>query len=148
MKIEHYIYIGVIILVTISCGSSSKSVKEHSEVERQEWRMTRMSGIGVVHGNARMSEGVSVTETEVHYSLPDSSGKQHIVKAVVRKSEIEKDTDVMIEAEDSMSITEDVSRSEHEDMEVEEEENRLSNIHSILIVFIVSAIALAVYKLG
>ena len=107
-----------------------------------------MSGIGVVHGNARMSEGVSVTETEVHYSLPDSSGKQHIVMAVIRKSEIEKDMDVMIEAEDSMSITEDVSRSEHEDMEVEEEENRLSNIHSILIVFIVSVIALAVYKLG
>lgn len=148
MKIEHYIYIGVIILVMISCGSSSKSVKGHSEVERQEWNMTHMSGIGVVHGNARMSEGVSVTETEVHYSLPDSSGKQHIVKAVIRKSEIEKDMDVMIEAEDSMSITEDVSRSEHEDMEVEEEENRLSNIHSICLVFIVSAIALAVYKLG
>lgn len=148
MKIEHYTYIGVIILVMISCGSSSKSVKGHSEVERQEWKMTHMSGIGVVHGNARMSEGVSVTETEVHYSLPDSSGKQHIVKAVIRKSEIEKDMDVMIEAEDSMSITEDVSRSEHEDMEVEEEENRLSNIHSILLVFIVVAIALAVYKLG
>lgn len=132
----------------MSCGLYKKSVKEHSEVERQEWKMTRMSGIGAVHGNARMSEGVSVTETEVHYSLPDSSGKQHIVMAVIRKSEIEKDMDVMIEAEDSMSVTEDVGKSEHEDMEVEEEKNRLSNIHSILIVFIVSAIALAVYKLG
>lgn len=143
MKIEHYIYSVVILSVMMSCGSYKKSIKEHSEVERQEWKMTRMSGIGVVHGDARMSEGVSVTETEVHYSLPDSLGKQHIVKTVIREAEIDKDMDVVIEVENSMSITEDASRSEHEDVEIEEEK-MYSSIDYILLVFVVlAAIALA-----
>lgn len=127
----------------MSCGSSSKSVKRQSKVERQELKMTRMSGIGVVHGDARMSEGVSVTETEVHYSLPDSSGRQHIVKTVIRASEIDRNTNVLIEMEDSMEVTKDIRSAEKEDTEVKEEK-KSSNIHLILFVsvgFIVIAMA-------
>lgn len=104
MKIEHYIYIGVIMVLLTACGASRKSMERCSEVERQAVALSDMSGIGVVNGNARMSEGLSVTETEVHYSLPDSSGRQHITKTVTRHAEVKREADAEVVAEDSVSV--------------------------------------------
>lgn len=122
MKIEHYIYIGVIMILLTACGASRKSMEKGSEVERQTLALSEMSGIGVVHGNARMSEGVSVTETEVHYSLPDSTGRQHVTKTVTRQTDVKREADAEVVAEDSMKVTEtDMTK---EEMKVEEREDK------------------------
>lgn len=122
MKIEHYIYIGVIMVLLTACGASRKSMEKGSEVERQALALSEMSGIGVVHGNARMSEGVSVTETEVHYSLPDSTGRQHVTKTVTRQTDVKREADAEMVAEDSMKVTEtDMTK---EEMKVEEREDK------------------------
>lgn len=104
MKIEHYI-VGVVILVLLAaCGAYKRSVHEDVEVERRALALSDMSGIGVVNGNARMSEVVSVMEMEVHYSLPDSSGRQHITKTVTRHADVKREADAEVVAEDSVSV--------------------------------------------
>lgn len=122
MKIEHYIYIGVIMVLLTACGASRKSMEKGSEVERKALALSEMSGIGVVHGNARMSEGVSVTETEVHYSLPDSTGRQHVTKTVTRQTDVKREADAEVVAEDSVKVT-DMDMMEDE-MKVEEREDK------------------------
>ena len=104
MKIEHYI-VGVVILVLLTaCGAYKRSVHEDMDLERRALALSDMSGIGVVNGNARMSEGVSVMETEVHYSLPDSSGRQHVTKTVTRQTDVKREADAEVLAEDSISV--------------------------------------------
>lgn len=122
MKIEHYIYIGVIMVLLTACGASRKSLEKGSEVERQALALSEMSGIGVVRGNARMSEGVSVTETEVHYSLPDSTGQQHVTKTVTRQTDVNRKAEAELVAEDSVNVT-DMDMME-EGMKVEEREEK------------------------
>lgn len=122
MKIEHYIYIGVIMVLLTACGASRKSLEKGSEVERQALALSEMSGIGVVHGNARMSEGVSVMETEVHYSLPDSTGQQHVTKTVTRQMDVKREADAEVVAEDSVKVT--VTDMMEEGMKVEEREEK------------------------
>ena len=122
MKIEHYIYISVILVLLTACGASRKSLEKGSEVERQALALSEMSGIGVVHGNARMSEGVSVMETEVHYSLPDSTGQQHVTKTVTRQTDVKREAEAEVVAEDSVKVT-DMDMME-EGMKVEEREDK------------------------
>lgn len=122
MKIEHYIYIGVIMVLLTACGASRKSMEKGSEVERQALALSEMSGIGVVHGNARMSEGVSVMETEVHYSLPDSTGRQHVTKTVTRQTDMKREADAEVVAEDSVKVKE--TDMMKEEMKVEEREDK------------------------
>lgn len=122
MKIEHYI-VGVVILVLLTaCGAYKRSVHEDVDVERRALALSDMSGIGVVNGNARMSEGMSVIETEVHYSLPDSSGRQHVTKTVTRQTDVKREADAEVVAKDSVKVT-DTDMME-EEMKVEEREDK------------------------
>lgn len=122
MRIEQFICIGVMSMLLAGCGSYSKSVDVRVEEERKQLAMSEMSGIGEMRGNAWMSEGVSVTETEVHYSLPDSDGKQHITKTVTRTVDKDKSIAVTIEKEDS--ITSKDMKIEETESKIEEAENK------------------------
>lgn len=144
MKIEQYIYIVVVILSMASCGTARKSHKEDIEVEREAVRheLTEMSGIGVERWSAWMSEGLSMTATEVHYSVPDSSGNQHITKAVFREVEAKRDGAGTGEVMDSMDVIAEASEQTDEDIEVEVEEAKENGL--LFVVFVVFvAIALA-----
>lgn len=85
MKIEQYIVASVVMMMMAACGSYKKNIKEELEADISGKRieLTDMSGIGVMEGNARMSEGMSVQITEIHYSEPDTLGRQHVTKKVV-----------------------------------------------------------------
>lgn len=122
MRIEQLIFAGVICMLLAGCGAYSKSVDVRVEEERKQLAMSEMSGIGEMRGNAWMSEGVSVTETEVHYSLPDSTGRQHITKTVTRTVDTDKCIAVAIEKEDS--ITSKDMKIEETESKIEEEENK------------------------
>lgn len=103
-------------MLLTGCGAYRKSVDVRVEEERKQFAMSEMSGIGEMRGNAWMSEGVSVTETEVHYSLPDSTGKQHVTKTVTRTVDTDKSINVEVEKEDSITS---------KDMKIEETENKI-----------------------
>lgn len=122
MRIEQLIFAGVICMLLAGCGAYSKSVDVRVEEERKQFAMSEMSGIGEMRGNAWMSEGVSVTETEVHYSLPDSTGRQHITKTVTRTVDKDKSIAVAIENEDS--ITSKDMKIEETESKIEEAENK------------------------
>lgn len=122
MRIEQFIFAGVICMLLAGCGAYSKSVDVRVEEERKQLAMSEMSGIGEMRGNAWMSEGVSVTETEVHYSLPDSDGKQHITKTVTRT--VDKDKSIAVEIEKEDSITSKDMKIEETESKIEETENK------------------------
>lgn len=119
MRGELYIYIGVMMVMLSACGSYRKSTKEDLEGSRRALTLSEMSGVGEMHGDARMSEGVSVVETEVHFSLPDSTGEQHITKTVTRRVEAKREADAEVVAEDSVTMR--VAEVSSEDVEVKTE---------------------------
>lgn len=122
MRIEQLIFAGVICMLLAGCGAYSKSVDVRVEEERKQFAMSEMSGIGEMRGNAWMSEGVSVTETEVHYSLPDSTGRQHITKTVTRT--VDKDKRIAVAIENKDSITSKDMKIEETESKIEEAENK------------------------
>lgn len=149
MKIEHIICIVVIILTMTSCGSYRKIHKEDVEVEREAVRheLTEMSGIVVERWSAWMSEELSMTATEVHYSEPDSSGEQHITKTVTRRMEAKRDTQGVGEAVDSTNVR--TVEDEHTDEDIDmsfEEGKKANNVSFVVYIILFAAIALAVFK--
>lgn len=148
MKIEHYIYIGVMLVMLTACGSYRKSTKEDLEGSRRALTLSEMSGVGEMHGNARMSEGVSVTETEVHFSLPDSTGEQHITKTVTRRVEAKREADAEVVTEDSVTVK--VAEVSSEDVEVKtevEKEVELPTMERLLGVIGLVAVAWAIWMI-
>lgn len=136
MRIEQFICIGVMSMLLTGCGAYRKSVDVRVEEERKQFAMSEMSGIGEMRGNAWMSEGVSVTETEVHYSLPDSTGRQHVTKTVTRTVDTDKSINVEVEKEDSITS---------KDMKIEETENKemgRDGLQWLVVVMIVAVMGL------
>lgn len=107
------IYIVVVIVCLLGCRASRETVKDTEALRMAERvRLTEVQGVRVVYGSTRMSEGLSVMEQEVHYSAPDSSGKQTVTKTVTRTIKAEKDVESDVQEVDSMAV---------EDMEQEDE---------------------------
>lgn len=107
------IYVVVVIMCLLGCRTSRETMKDTESLRMAEWvRLTEIQGVRVVHGSTRMSEGVSVMEQEVHYSAPDSSGRQSVTKTVTRTIKAEKDVESDVHEVDSMAV---------EDMEHENE---------------------------
>lgn len=130
-------------MLLAGCGAYRKSVDVRVEEERKQLAMSEMSGIGEMRGNAWMSEGVSVTETEVHYSLPDSTGKQHVTKTIRRTVDTDKSITVEVEKEDSitsnnMQIEETKSKIE----ETEDKEMGRDGLQWLVVVMIVAVMGL------
>lgn len=145
MKIECVIYIGLMMLF-VACGSvrrtSEKDVETLREVVRQE--LTEMSGLGEMHGNARMSEGVSVVVTEVHFSAPDSVGKQYVMREINRRTEAKRRTETEVEVKDSVEVKMQTLEEVKEEAEVHEESNmRVRGRDSIALVLALVLIGLA-----
>lgn len=130
-------------MLLTGCGAYRKSVDVRVEEERKQLAMSEMSGIGEMRGNAWMSEGVSVTETEVHYSLPDSTGRQHVTKTVTRTVDTDKSITVEVEKEDSitsynMQIEEIKSKAE----QTEQKEMGRDGLQWLVVVMIVAVMGL------
>jgi hypothetical protein len=107
------IYVVVVIMCLLGCRASRETVKDTEALRMAERvRLTEVQGVRVVYGSTRMSEGLSVLEQEVHYSAPDSSGKQTVTKTVTRTIKAEKDVQSDVQEVDSMAV---------EDMEQEDE---------------------------
>lgn len=107
------IYVVVVIMCLLGCRTSRETMKDTEALRMAERvRLTEIQGVRVVYGSTRMSEGVSVMEQEVHYSAPDSSGRQPVIKTVTRTIKAEKDVESDVQEVDSMAV---------EDMEQEDE---------------------------
>ena len=107
------IYVVVVVMCLLGCRSSRETMKDTEALRMAERvRLTEVQGVRVVYGSTRMSEGLSVMEQEVHYSSPDSSGRQSVMKTVTRTIKSEKDVESDVQEVDSMAV---------EDMEQEDE---------------------------
>lgn len=130
-------------MLIAGCGAYRKSVDVRVEEERKQFAMSEMSGVGVMHGNAWMSEGVSVTETEVHYSLPDSTGKQHVTKTVTRTVDTDKSITVEVEKEDSITSKDmKIEETESKIEETEDKEMGRDGLQWLVVVMIVAVMGL------
>jgi hypothetical protein len=107
------IYVVVVIMCLLGCRASRETMKDTEALRMAERvRLTEIQGVRVVYGSTRMSEGISVIEQEVHYSAPDSSGRQSVTKTVTRTIKAKKDVQSDVQEIDSMAV---------EDMEQEDE---------------------------
>lgn len=107
------IYVVVVAMCLLGCRASRETMKDTEALRMAERvRLTEVQGVRVVYGSTRMSEGLSVIEQEVHYSAPDSSGKQTVTKTVTRTIKAEKDVESDVQDVDSMTV---------KDMEQEDE---------------------------
>lgn len=142
MKIEHIVVV-VVMLVLAACGASKKVVHEEATTSVKTERMTDITGIEVVHGDARMSEGLSVSEVEVYYSLPDSSGEQHVERMVKRTIETKRDAEVEVISKDSVLTS--IQETLAEEVMVEHKEERVKIPMNMIALYFVVLIILIVF---
>ena len=144
MKIKLFACIGVIIML-LGC-TAHREVVGVREVESK--RVTEIQGVGVVHGTTLMSEGMSIVEIEVHYSLPDSTGKQSRTKEIRRVIETKKEEERTIDEE--LKVIEEVTDtvSVMEVCEVEDDKGRGGTSGGVLIFLIFMLVLLWLYNRG
>jgi uncharacterized lipoprotein NlpE involved in copper resistance len=107
------IYVVVVIMCLLGCRTRRETMKDTEALRMAERvKLTEIQGVRVVYGSTWMSEGISVIEQEVHYSAPDSSGRQSVTKTVTRTIKAKKDVQSDVQEIDSMAV---------KDMEQEDE---------------------------
>jgi hypothetical protein len=116
------IYVVVVIMCLLGCRASRETMKDTEALRMAERvRLTEIQGVRVVYESTRMSEGVSVMEQEVHYSAPDSSGRQSVTKTVTRTIKAKKDVQSDVQEIDSMAVKDMEQEDEVETSEEHEE---------------------------
>lgn len=119
------IYVVVVAMCLLGCRAARETVKDTEALRMAERvRLTEVQGVRVVYGSTRMSEGVSVMEQEVHYSAPDSSGKQTVTKTVTRTIKAEKDVESDVQDVDSMAVK-DIEQEDEVEASEEHKETRI-----------------------
>lgn len=139
MRIEQYVVAVVICAMMMGCGSTRRL----EDKERERAVMTEMSGVGVLRGNTRWSEGVRVRETEVQYSLPDSTGEQHVTRRIEREIVIDAEGEEIVEKVDSFK-TKVMEIEEEKEVTEEEKSFVVNNYIGFLLFGIATAVVLRI----
>lgn len=139
MRIEQYVVAIVVCAMMMGCGSTRRL----EDKERERAVFTEMSGVGVLRGNTRWSEGVRVRETEVQYSLPDSTGEQHVTRRIDREIVIDAEGEEIVEKVDSVTIDKEEVEKEKEETE-EDKGYQVNNYIGFLLFGLATAVVLRI----
>lgn len=124
-----------VLLMFASCGSISKNVEvgSYRDVQEERFEHTKMADLSSLNWKDSSKKKILITEKQIEYSDPDSTGKQHAVKETIREAKIVSVDSSMIEFADT-AVTETI-KYEDKDIIEEVEERKDVRVFDFKVIF-------------